>query len=247
MVTSDVVNALAVNIATRVLAGGGDMVLVPYRQHTQHPLDVVTHGLDAVGNLVVSCLEDDIHDYTPLEVRADTILKSPQFHVDITAASTHALGTVQWFAVDGPWVRGVLDIETMHVHHVGYPTCFAVDPLRPLALGIGEVDADRVGAYDVVSSLGPAILGKLFDAVAQSSTAGVLCDTQPLNACAHTQHKLFIIDISSAGVTLLRTTDATRVTAHVALPRPARDFQDLANQLVELADQASGWHADSRI
>lgn len=244
---SDAATALAANIATRALAGGGDMMLVAYRETGQPTIDVAAHGLDAAGNLIVTCFADDVPGTEQFDVRVDVLFQAPQFHVTISAASAHALATVEWVSAEGPWMTGVLDLEQIHVHHIGRPASFAVDDLRPLALGLGEVDDDRLSAYDTVSCLGERCLNTLFDAAALNLIPNIPGETHPYGGCAHTQNQMFVVDVCSAGVTLLRTTNAARQTVHVALSRPAVDLVDLAGQLTGLAAEASGWHAESRI
>lgn len=239
--------ALAANIGARVLAGGGDMALVPFRAPEGCPVEVLTHGLDANGNLVVTCRDADLATYLPTEVRVDVMVQSPQFQVAIYAASVHALATVEWFHLNGDTVTGSLELGKLHVHHMGAPATFAVEVLRPLALGIGEVDYDRLSAYDTVSGLGTPFLELLFDAAVGGRIPHLLGEVMPLRGCAHTKNQLFIVDVCGAGVTLLRTNDSTHRTVHIALPRPARDLEDLASQLTGLAVEASGWHAESRI
>ncbi|QYH18971.1 hypothetical protein JKI95_06500 [Corynebacterium aquatimens] len=247
MYSDDAATALAANIAARALAGGGDMMLVAYRHPEQPVIDVATHGLDAAGNLVVTCLSEDVPGFAPLEVRMDVLFQAPQFHVTISAASVHALATVEWVDTDELWATGVVDVETVYVHHIGAPARLDADALRPLALGIGEVDEDRVGAHDAVLSLGGRCLNTLFDAAVLGLVPNIPGQHGPHNGCSHTRDQLFVVDVCATGVTLLRTTATQRETVHVALPRPALDFLDLADQLAGLAAQASGWHAESRI
>ncbi len=230
--THHLADTLAANIAARALAGDGTMTLIPLDDGPA--IEVGAHGLDADGNITVICLAETTPD--PIEVRMDIVITSPEFDVRIAAASLHARATLEWVRAEGPWLRGTLTAGDLHVHHIGGPTNIPLATAKNLTLA--ATDTDRLSGYDAVAGLGRGVLSSLIDGSLSNAIPSITAPEQPLRACPHTQHRVFVVDVSSLGVTLLRTTATTRVVVHVELPRPARTPEELSAQLTALSLEA---------
>lgn len=176
--------ALAANLAARMLDGAGDMTLVPYLVHGQKPMRVVRHGLNNRGEVMVTCFSDEVSSSPVAEVRVDVTLQAPMFRYSVTAASLHALGQVQWVARGDGWVRGVVVLGRVYVHHYEEPLGFDVNEL-PMHFARVQADTDRIGAYDVVAGFGTRSWARLSTPPASASSTATSAE-RSLSAGART-------------------------------------------------------------
>lgn len=230
--------ALAANLAARMLDGAGDMTLVPYLVHGQKPMRVVRHGLNNRGEVMVTCFSDEVSSSPVAEVRVDVTLQAPMFRYSVTAASLHALGQVQWVARGDGWVRGVVVLGRVYVHHYEEPLGFDVNEL-PMHFARVQADMDRIGAYDVVAGFGDAVLGTLIDAACLGIIDGHVGGTQPFSGCSHMANQIFVADVCQLGITFIRTTNRTQSTVFIPFPGPAHTLDALRKRIHALAVKAS--------
>ena len=218
-------HTLAANLAARVLAGEGELTLsgIPVASHRPN----VCPGRRA--RLTVSCLADDVPEPLPTRVNMDAVISSAEIDVRITAASVHAPATLRWVRADGPWLHGELTLGTLQVCSVG--GALTVTSISKC----NAVDLDPLGARDAVAGLGRGVLASLVDGSVTHAFPSIACPDEPLRGCEHVKNRIFVVDASSVGVTLLRTTENTKRAVHIGLPRRAVTLEDLAVQLTRLA------------
>lgn len=226
---------LAMNLAARMLAGAGVAALTAYRTPGQRTIEAAQHGLDAAGQLHIMCAAGERFDAPTTDVRIDIHLAAPEFDVRITAASAHILGTVRWGASNGAWVEGIVELDTIHVHHIGTPQSFSLAVVAPVALGLGEADVDRVGAHDIAAAEDLSLVALVASAGLLPGEVGA---AQPLHGCHHLHMRTFLADVSSVGVTLIHTGSRTQQALFVPFVKRARTLKALSRELRVLTRRA---------
>ena len=174
------------SLAGRILGGSGALALVPYRIDPSAMVPVVAHLTDSAGRLLVLCPTDEAEYIGATEVRIDGTKKAPELSIDITVASLHALGRVEWLdAADpafglfpladaGAFTVGAVTMEKVLVH--GPCGVVKLDPRAlPAMPARHPLIADEVEARDVVGVLSPGQLRALLSDVLVGFIPGFRC------------------------------------------------------------------------
>lgn len=174
------------SLAGRILGGSGALALVPYRIDPSAMVPVVAHLTDSAGRLLVLCPTDEAEYIGATEVRIDGTKKAPELSIDITVASLHALGRVEWLdAADpafglfpladaGAFTVGAVTMEKVLVH--GPCGVVKLDPRAlPAMPARHPLIADEVEARDVVGALYPGQLRALLSDVLVGFIPGFRC------------------------------------------------------------------------
>ncbi|WP_298087737.1 hypothetical protein [uncultured Corynebacterium sp.] len=174
------------SLAGRILGGSGALALVPYRIDPSAMVPVVAHLTDLAGRLLVLCPTDEAEYIGATEVRIDGTKKAPELSIDITVASLHALGRVEWLdAADpafglfpladaGAFTVGAVTMEKVLVH--GPCGVVKLDPRAlPAMPARHPLIADEVEARDVVGVLSPGQLRALLSDVLVGFIPGFRC------------------------------------------------------------------------
>lgn len=240
----DAAQRLGTSLAARMIAGQGDMSLLDYASGTPRHIRVAAHGLsaqglDAHGKLIVSCYREDVEHLAPTKVRVDVTLRAPHFQLVATTASVHALGEVEWISDNGPWITGVVDLSTVYVHYVAGTCAIPFDHVVTQVNRLPVLAMDRLAAYDEAAALTDAELDSVMDGVARGALVGEMLPPLDQPVCEHLRNRIMVIDVCEVGVSLLRTTDTSRVAAYVMFPEPVRSVQDLSTALQALVAQTS--------
>lgn len=247
----------AVSLAHRMLAGAGNASVVAYRVAGQPVLDALAHGMTERGEILVAGVPsgDPAQDELMragrvLKVRVDISKLAPEPRVTILAASAHMLGTLQWLddaraaellsgavvcdtvravAQSPRGVLGVVRVERVVLHDGAGVTGIPHERLaahRPAA-PLDELEA--VG-LDVALGVDPTDLAALCDAVSQGWVpAHLLSEKPPAGGCSHTTNQDYIVDVDTAGLTVLRT-GAERTSVYF-IPFGAAAGDDVATRV----------------
>lgn len=250
-------SAYGENLACRILTGAGALTLVPYRVDSLRSVEVLTHGVDEHGRLLVICSAADAAYMGATDVRVDGQKKALEFDVDITVASLHALARVWWLPLAagtevlgvtvGPHLKvGVLEADSVLLHGPNGVTKGSPDRLlaghRPHELTTRELDA-----RDEVSRLSERQLSTLLSSALVGMGPGILLTERDHHGCGHRRDKLWIVDVDHSGVVLLKLVDARLTTVLVTFPEPVHTIADLAGAVDALAAYTSVRHASPRI
>ncbi|WP_257160202.1 hypothetical protein [Corynebacterium cystitidis] len=230
---------IARSIAARIVSGTGDMQLVDYSSGFQRVIPVAGHCLDEQDRWLISCSRHDFDHFLPTQVRLDVTMYAPHFQLVATAASAHALGFVEWVDTDGPWLTGIVDVSKLHVHYFSGVCSFDFSQLTDHSRHLPAMATDRLGAYDVASSLSQSDLARIVHAVETGVAPGTVLAPQYQPVCEHLRHRVFVIDICEVGIMMLKTTESSRIPVSATFPTVARSLTDLSNHLMDLVNLTS--------
>ena len=174
------------SLAGRILGGSGALTLVPYRIDPSAMVPVVAHLTDSAGRLLVLCPTDEAEYIGATEARVDGTKKAPELSIDITVASLHALGRVEWLdtadpafglfplADAGAFTVGAVTMEKVLVH--GPCGVVKLDPRAlPAMPARHPLFAEEFEARDVVGALYPGQLRALLSDVLVGFIPGFRC------------------------------------------------------------------------
>ncbi|MDO5670238.1 MAG: hypothetical protein Q4G50_09560 [Corynebacterium sp.] len=245
------------NLARRILTGAGALTLVPYRVDPLLHVEVLAHGVDALGRLLVIVPASDAALMGASEVRVDGVKKALEFDADITVASLHALAQLTWLPVEegsevlgltlGPHLAlGHLETESVLVHGPNGVTRTSPQQLlahdRPHELTSRELDA-----RDEVTRLSDSQLSTLHSNALVGMGPGMLLSERDLAGCTPSGDRLWIVDVDHSGIVLLKLVDARLTTVLVSFPEQVDTITDLAGAVDALATYTSVRHASPRI
>lgn len=230
----------AVSLAHRMLTGAGNASVVAYRVTGQPVLDALAHGMNDRGEILVAGVApgDPARDELMipgrvLDIRLDISKLAPEPRVTILTASAHALGTLEWFdresaaavlseSVVSDTVRavagspggalGIVRIERVVLHDGSGVTGIDHDHLAAHRSSAALSELESVG-LDVAVGLDRADLAALCDAVSQGWVPAHLLSEKPsAGGCSHTLNRDYVVDVDTAGLTVLRNgAEHTRV------------------------------------
>lgn len=231
----------------RILAGAGDMSFVAYELDPGHRYEVVAHGLDDLGRLMISCRADEVLLLESVRVRIDVVTKSPEFEANIISSSMHALGILEWTEFVGHYRIGTIRLDHLVLHQFARPLPFLFEELVEEARMLPEVATDILGAREVVGMLGDTHLATLVAASVRNELPGGEAMVTELRCCPDHRERIYVVDICEFGITVLQTTKDKLITAFIAFDQPAFSLENLATQVAHLAAiaatrQASGAH-----
>ncbi|SES08492.1 hypothetical protein [Corynebacterium cystitidis] len=230
---------LAMSLAARMVAGMGDMSLVDYADGQNRQISVAAHGLNAYGQWLVSCDMSELGHVLPTEVRVDVTLQAPHFQMVVTAASLHAIGAIEWVSTSGPWITGVVDPSSVHLHYVAGTCAFDFDEVVRHVSRQPALSMDRLGQYDVAGALSEEDLAQLVQGVRRGVVAGEVYPPMMHPVCEHLRNRSFVVDVCEVGITVLHMTNDARIAAYVTFDSPARSLENLSATLEGLVAQAS--------
>lgn len=265
------------SLAGRILGGSGALTLVPYRIDPSAIIPAVAHLTDSAGRLLVLCPADEVEYIGATEVRVDGTKKAPELSIDITVASLHALGRVEWLdpadpafglfpiADAGAFAVGAVTMEKVLLHGPCGVVKLDPDPLPALRPSHPLV-ADEFEARDVVGKLSPGQLRALLSDVLVGFIPGFRCSefeakeaeasvtasarasaANGATARAVSGANIWVADVDPAGLTLA-TVYGNRITSvFVEFEEPAATISDLARAVDALAARTSARHASPRI
>lgn len=261
----------ATSMARRLLCGVGSASFVAYRDGGRRPVDVLTHGLTADGDLVVAVLDGPATGEWrgTVPVRLDVRREAAEARVRVIAASVHLHGEVEWLdraqhraAVDSgtlpeavalvaslPGVRvGLVGAERVLLHDASGVTPFSFGEL----VFSGQdapfpTTGEELAAQEIVAAVPDPGLRALCDAVAGGRLAGrVLSDRRTRTTCAHTVGRVLCVDVDALGANLMRV-DADRTSVvFVQFPDAVHDVESLREQVDVLRSSALGSRAGAQ-
>lgn len=222
----------AVSLAYRMLTGAGNASVVAYRVAGQPVLDALAHGMTDRGEILVAGVPsgDPAQDELMLpgrvlKIRMDISKLAPEPRVTILAASAHMLGTLQW--LDGPRAAEVLSdavvSDTVRAVAESPRGVLGIVRVERVVLhdgaGVTGIDHERLAAHrpaapvdeleavglDVALGVDPTDLAALCDAVSQGWVpAHMLSEKPAAGGCSHTINRDYVVDVDTAGLTVLR-------------------------------------------
>ncbi|MFV8395499.1 hypothetical protein HW450_08150 [Corynebacterium hindlerae] len=217
--------------ACRILAGAGVMSMTPYHVDPGLKIDITAHGLDVRGNLVVSCLANEVLYFEDMDVRIDAILKAPEYAVDVISASMHGIGEIEWMEFVGPFRMGHVHLDRVYMHQCARPTAFDVVDLVPQALDLPEVCIDTLGAREVVGEFTEQQLRGLIDAACSETLHRSSALISELNGRVSRWDATHVVDVSEFGITLFHTSRCGLISAFIAFEQPANTLDELRERL----------------
>ncbi|MDU0479634.1 hypothetical protein QVA66_10320 [Staphylococcus chromogenes] len=230
---------LASNLACRILAGAGSMTLTNYQDEHPRTAEVLAHGLNEEGELIVVC-EDAA--WGMREVRVDVEKQAPEFHARIVAGTAHALGEIEWLE-EGV---GKLQLGPLFVHSGDGSLPFSTPEMLNRAQHLSEVDVDELTARelfgDVLHEQAPALI----DAIAAGEIPGSHVLDPATCACPEHLGQVYVVDICEVGVVLMQTLALGTRVAFVPLEAPARGFEQLLAQFEQLSIDVAVWQVACR-
>lgn len=245
------------SLARRILSGAGALNLVPYRAYPHMTVPVLAHGVDNRGRFLVTCPAGPVDYLGGTEVRVDAVKKALEFNVDITVASLHALGRVRWAGdeecastlgvVPAPQHRvGVVELEKIILHGPhGVTKCDAAELLAGVR---GSEIVDReLDAREQIARLSGNQLSTLLSGALVGMAPGHLLSEMKVHSCTPMGEHLWVVDIDSTGVVLVKKVDGRITTVLVTFPEPVDTIADLAGAVESLATHTSVRHASPRI
>lgn len=222
----------AVSLAHRMLTGAGNASVVAYRVAGQPVLDALAHGMTDRGEILVAGVpsgepaQDELmRAGRALRIRMDISKLAPEPRVTILAASAHMLGILHW--LDGPAAAEVLSgavvSETVRAVAESPRGVLGVVRVERVVLhdgaGVTGIDHEQLSAHrpaapldeleavglDVALGVDPTDLAALGDAVSQGWVPAHLLSEKPTaGGCSHTTHQDYVVDVDTAGLTVLR-------------------------------------------
>lgn len=254
------------SLAGRILGGAGALTLAPYRVDPSAIVPVVAHLTDAHGRLLVLCPADEAEYIGATEARVDGTKKAPELSIDITVASLHALGHVEWLDVTDPafahfpladtgaFAVGVVTMEKVLLH--GPCGVVKLDPhTLPAVPAHHPLIADEFEARDVVGMLSPGQLRALLSDALVGFIPGFRCSefeamesaADGAAACAHAGSNMWVADVDPAGLTLASLYGSRVTSVFVDFAEPVSTISDLVRAVDALAARTSARHASPRI
>lgn len=254
------------SLAGRILGGTGALSLVPYRVDPSAIVPVVGHLTDAYGRLLVLCPADEAEYIGSTQVRVDGTKKAPELSIDITVASLHALGRVEWLddsdpafahfplADSGAFAVGAVTMEKVLLHgpcgvvKLDPRALPAVSPSHPLV-------TDEFEARDIVGMLSPEQLHAMLSDALVGFIPGFRCsEFEAMEsaaagdaAAAQSGAAIWVADVDPAGLTLATLYGRRITSVFVDFAEPAATIPDLARAVGALAARTSARHASPRI
>ncbi|WP_018025112.1 hypothetical protein [Corynebacterium ulceribovis] len=236
---------VALSQGARMLTGAGIVELATYGAANCETdgdvavYQVVAHGLDHLGRLIVACDLQSTTGSPEGAVRLSISTVAPEFCVNIVAANLEAVGQLQWEDTMGSLRYGVIHLTRVFMHGAGNPIGFDYDEMLASALNLPEIDTDALRARDVVGRLTQRQLRQLADGVRAKEILGVAM-TSRAEVCAHRHRKtVFIADISEIGLLLMELRTGFMQLTLVRFPQRVRTFAQLDDAVRDLGVLAS--------
>lgn len=247
------------SVAHRLLAGAGVAELVAFDFDPGSGCATLRHGLSRFGEFMVAGRVADDHPVGfegPLRVRLDVVKDAPEFRVQITASSAHALGVLRWLPAEVadryladslspelveaarlPGARlGIIEIDHVHLHDSTGTTAIPFDEIarhhergcvHHRASDLAFPDAAAEWTvHELVSAATKGDPGVLFD-----HPRTIRLSTYPSNAGAVAADMTYCVDVDRFGITMIRVGQQTTSLALLQFESPVSSLNELENQL----------------
>lgn len=249
----------AAAVAHRLLTGAGVASLVAYRIDPDRSIEVLAHGVDSDGTLVVALATDLLPaDAVDQDVRMDVRREATEATVRITSASIHLLGRLTLLAPDevaalredeqltgtaalllahGPaelrWAR--VSTERVLLRDATGVTPFARTEV------VSERDAfpspdQEINAHEAVAT-GTDLQALVRAVVAGALPGRVQSDRPSPPACEHTDDRVFCVDVDGLGVNLMHAGPERTTVVFVPFDAEVTDLGSLRAAVAALGER----------